>query len=632
MRLLLSLCLVFSLSNLLYAQITLNSSCEDQIFCLEDSSCESASIQLGIEAITQCVTSDLSFSYTIDLDNNGSLDFSGTASSVSNDYPVGIHAIDFTVMDNCDSSATCSYLFEVKDCIAPTISIFNGLAIDMPSSQEFDFTATLLDNGSFDNCGIEQFLIHMPALGPGQTAPPVAATSSIPLNCDHLGTQTLDFWVSDNAGNWTYTSTYIVVQNNLNSCPTETFEICINASTECATPIDSVFIEFGLTAIPGLDEYLANNCYDISATPLFGNVNVSKNINPKNGVSTFDALLIAKHILGLEQLGSPYKIIAADVNNSGNISIFDVVLIRQLILDHIDQFPNLPSWRFIPEDYVFENESNPFQSTFPSVININNNSEDIQLNYIGMKVGDVNKSADPGLFTSPSIEDRSKGSLLINEQIFDAEEKIKIDFKLNDLQYLSGLQFELEFDADLLKFEHSTSGVLSDFASENLGLSKAKDGYLKVSWLDLREQVTKVDDEVLFSLYFEAKRPGNLSTALRLINNTLSPEAYDKDLNIIGLSLDIQSPLLNDVPLKTQIVPNPFDNIASFNVEMPASTKGTLVIMAGDGRRIIKKTMDLVQGQNTIPLSAAELPTKGIYIYQLRTLTGAYSTGKLVKQ
>jgi hypothetical protein len=50
-----------------------------------------------------------------------------------------------------------------------------------------------------------------------------------------------------------------------------------------------------------------------NAIPLAGNYTVTpeKDDNPLNGVTTLDLALISKHILGIENLNSPYKIIAA---------------------------------------------------------------------------------------------------------------------------------------------------------------------------------------------------------------------------------------------------------------------------------------------------------------------------------
>jgi hypothetical protein len=64
---------------------------------------------------------------------------------------------------------------------------------------------------------------------------------------------------------------------------------------------------------------------DFTITPV-------KDDNPLNGVTTYDLVLMSKHILGIEPLGSPYKMIAADANKSNSITTFDIVELRKLIL------------------------------------------------------------------------------------------------------------------------------------------------------------------------------------------------------------------------------------------------------------------------------------------------------------
>jgi len=44
-----------------------------------------------------------------------------------------------------------------------------------------------------------------------------------------------------------------------------------------------------------------------------------KNDNPLNGVSTFDLVLISKHILGITKFDNPYQYIAADANKSDRV-------------------------------------------------------------------------------------------------------------------------------------------------------------------------------------------------------------------------------------------------------------------------------------------------------------------------
>ncbi|NJK83829.1 MAG: hypothetical protein HC912_08475 [Saprospiraceae bacterium] len=121
--------------------------------------------------------------------------------------------------------------------------------------------------------------------------------------------------------------------------------------------------------------------YDYSLTPY-------KDDDHLNGISTFDLVLISKHILNVQPLDSPYKIIAADINNSGSITTMDMVLLRRLILTIDQALTNNTSWRFIPADYVFQNPVNPFAENFPEVMNINDLEADkLDLNFVAIKGG-----------------------------------------------------------------------------------------------------------------------------------------------------------------------------------------------------------------------------------------------------
>lgn len=115
--------------------------------------------------------------------------------------------------------------------------------------------------------------------------------------------------------------------------------------------------------------------------------------NPLNGVSTFDLILISKHILGIQPINNPYKLIAADVNGSGSVTVLDMIKIRQLILNRIIEFPGVPSWRFVSANYPFPVPANPWQEAFPELVNGEaGTAEAIAIDFIGIKIGDVNGS------------------------------------------------------------------------------------------------------------------------------------------------------------------------------------------------------------------------------------------------
>ncbi|MEI6408930.1 MAG: hypothetical protein WCR52_06085, partial [Bacteroidota bacterium] len=67
-----------------------------------------------------------------------------------------------------------------------------------------------------------------------------------------------------------------------------------------------------------------------------------------NGVSTFDLLLISKHILGISPLNA-FQLIAADADNSFSVTTFDIIQLRKRILGFQSTPIAAGSWRYIPE-------------------------------------------------------------------------------------------------------------------------------------------------------------------------------------------------------------------------------------------------------------------------------------------
>ncbi|MEM6697794.1 MAG: PKD domain-containing protein, partial [Bacteroidota bacterium] len=90
-------------------------------------------------------------------------------------------------------------------------------------------------------------------------------------------------------------------------------------------------IQTNLEGLYSFDNLLANSTYEVQP---------SKTDDVLNGLSTFDIFLINNHILAKERLDSPYKIIAADLNLSGTVTTFDVVMLRKLLLGISDELPN----------------------------------------------------------------------------------------------------------------------------------------------------------------------------------------------------------------------------------------------------------------------------------------------------
>jgi hypothetical protein len=243
----------------------------------------------------------------------------------------------------------------------------------------------IFDGGSFDNCpGDLQFSFSAD----------VNDTVMI-LDCFDVGITTVTIYVTDAAGNQDFCITELFVQDNNGLCSGPPL-IAGNVSTPMQQPIYEVMVGLNgpaqaemMTGNDGNYSFQASNGQDYTLSAI-------KNGYPLNGVTTYDLVLISKHILGTQPFTNPYQYIAADANRSNTITTFDLVAIRKLILQIDTVFSNNTSWRFIDKNFLFPNAQNPFQTVFPEILNYNNLSGDmLSADFIGIKIGDVNFSADP---------------------------------------------------------------------------------------------------------------------------------------------------------------------------------------------------------------------------------------------
>jgi hypothetical protein len=104
-----------------------------------------------------------------------------------------------------------------------------------------------------------------------------------------------------------------------------------------------------------------------------------KNTTVANGVTAIDLLLIQKHLLNILPFTQQSELLAADVSGNNKVTGTDLVLIQKLLLGINASFPGRQSWTFDPISIQLENITEPT----------------INLNIMGIKLGDVNGTADP---------------------------------------------------------------------------------------------------------------------------------------------------------------------------------------------------------------------------------------------
>ena len=351
-----------------------------------------------------------------------------------------------------------------------------------------------------------------------------------------------------------------------------------------------------------------------------------------NGVSTLDYLLIQRHILGTALLNTPYKIIAADVNSSGAVTSLDLLYIRSLILGNITYFPGHKLWAFVPANYAFVNPQNPFP--FPSSLNYTNVSQQVNQNFRGVKLGDVNDSWTPYL-RGAETSDTVKFAIPFVTAI--PQEKIAVPIKAEQFRRISGMQFTVKWDPSILSFSaiDSMSGALQ----VSYGETETNAGMLSIEWTDPNYGSTTLpNDSTLFYLTFQVTGNTGEISQISIVSAMTMIEVVDSNLNILGYAINngevkIESPtavvgLTGNGEPKVSASPSPFIENTNLDFELFNPSKVDIDVYNELGELIEHRTGSFGIGKYQQRLGSGW--SEGIYF--IRFTTGGYiRTIKVIK-
>lgn len=400
------------------------------------------------------------------------------------------------------------------------------------------------------------------------------------------------------------------------------FTLAGNIVTETNVPVQSVNVNLAgstsgsqVTGVPGTYSFTVPTGSNSIITP-------SKNINWANGVTVNDALLAHQHVAGITPLNSSYKQLAADANNNGSLTTFDVALIHQLSIGFITAFPNNTSWRFAQPGLV----GNPFSQTIASSVTINpvlgNN---LSVNFIGIKNGDVNNSAnaalrpnDPQSLTTP-LEFSIKDISVLNDEL------VGVVVSANNFTEISGYQFTFQYDQNTLEYVDMAPGQLINFSNGNLNPIRAEEGLLATSWYNLAP-VSLPDGTELFTLYFRGKKGTvHISEVLKANDAFIPMEVVLADgalLNNINLVFEKTTNSVDVVKLPFNLyqnVPNPFNESTVIGFTLPDAGAATLSIYDAAGKVIKTVRGNYHSGYHEVTIQQSEFGGSGVYYYRLDT-------------
>jgi len=553
------------------------------------------------------IDDDCSLSFDVDITGDFGTFNNITANGVTvQNVGVGEYDVHYAVTDNCGNTGYQTVTVVVEDCKLPVVICKNGLVveIDPPGALlQVDVYAWMINEFSWDNCGEPLQFSWSPDVN----------DTVVTYTCDDLGQIPVQMWVTDIYGNQDYCETFIILQDNLDLCGGGNPIVIAGAiATEEEEGVEDVNVQVNGGIFSEYTDALGN--FSFSTLPAGGDYTVAPQLdeNPSNGVTTWDLVLISRHILGVQLLNTPYKIIAGDANKSGSVTTLDMVAIRKVILQIEPGFPNNTSWRFVDEDYVFPNPANPFAAQFPEVINYN-------ADFVAVKVGDVNGSAATN--ADGGAQQRTfNGTMNIDVQ--DQQLKAGMTYTIaftSEAMDLLGYQFTLNY-TDAIEVLEVVAGVAGE---ENFGMLEP--GVITTSWNE-SEPRAMAQGEVLFSLVVKANADVMLSEAFRATSAYTAAEAYNGNSELLDVNLTFNGTVGNSFTL-FQNVPNPFKGVTVIGFTLPEATTATLTVMDVSGKVLQLVEGEYGKGYNEVRLS--NIAATGVLYYQLDTPTHS-ATRKMV--
>lgn len=381
-------------------------------------------VNLAINVGEACTPDELVFKVTWDRNSDGFTD-GDISSSIVGAYPryrfihrmpVGAHTVKIELQDRCGNSTERMVSITVTDARTPAPRCINSLVVPLtPLAPGIDadgdgdtdpgavtiWAKDLLSSSQLDDCsGPLRYSVHRAERIEARLERPSPQADHVVLTCDDRPTELLYVYAWDVAGNFDYCETYVLLQDagnqlcpelgdgsvagfvrNTRGIPVEGARILLEGDQ----PAQTLSNKDGAFLFQFLKE---NRDYSITA---------SIDTNHRVGVTTYDIVMIMRHILGDEPFTSPYQYLAADVDMSGSITILDVIQIRKLVLSLDLELGTSPNFRFVPANLSFERPENILKTRFPEQVLIRNLSGRIvNAGLIAVKLGDVTGDALSG--------------------------------------------------------------------------------------------------------------------------------------------------------------------------------------------------------------------------------------------
>ena len=553
-----------------------------------------------MEATDDCTDADLLiYNWSVDLDDDGSIDASGQGSSITRTVAYGEHRVYWSVADGCGNSESCNYLIDVKDCKLPTPYCQGSITTTvMPSSGAMTIWASDFNLGGEDNCTDEEDLVYSFSSDVQDT--------SFTITCADIengiaAAISLQIWVTDLEGNQDYCEVQIIIQDNGNVCPdgnikgrisglvkTRTDELL----TDAAVIYDCIIDDFDGEAMT--DSEGRYNAEDIPEFLPYG-VRPRYEGGIRGDVNSIDLVHIQRHILRLDTLETPYDIIAADINRNNKIQPSDLLALRKFILNINQEFTKAPKWDFIPANYVFPDSLDPFD--YVDSVEIDYLSEELDsIDFVAIRIGNVDGNFTMAKGDDGNINGRSAKSISVKMETEMIGDDFKTDFYLTENTEFDAIQMSIKTEA----------GNIIDLVSEVLSSS---DYYISGNVVNIVHVDLESVLDASLPIFTVVSKTGKLSLTDKA--NFQSFLTYDDVVS----ELQLIKPANEEVSMEPiQLLQNPFSGDLPLIYSSDSKESVLVNIYNVHGAKVVSTT--IAANVNQI-LSASYFPSQGAYIIEV---------------
>jgi hypothetical protein len=589
--------------------------CSPKIVCAPNSDCDGR-LNIGADAFDDCsLPTDLRYAYSIDINNDGTYDLNGSGDTISVALLHGNHTVVWKVTDGCGNIETCNVPVRMKECKAPTAICHDGLKTNLGENTSLSIWAKDFNIHSSDNCTpADQLVISFS---------PDSLVMNRTFTCANRPSVSLFVYFTDKDGNTSRCLTRLEIQDSRNICPSLNGEGLVAKhiiAGKISTEEDFVLEQTKVLLQNDVDskELMTDKEGLFSFEQLVEKKNYS--IKPERktdwaeGLNTLDLVMIQRHILGLKKLDSPYKMIAADIDNNEKISSGDLVLLRKLILGTVTDVPSNDSWRFVNKSYQFPDNSNPWgfdnQASYVSL-----ETSMPHTDFVGIKIGDVSGTVS-GKVKNLSADTRSNNTYQLNvaDVTLNKDQASQINLVPNADNKLQAMQLEFVLDPRKVILEGIKSDILT-LSEQDYNYDPATG---RVRIVSLPQHTADLSSaENLLTLQVRPLADATVAEVLKLSSSKENNFINENDENI---SVELFYTAAEKILSVDQNQPNPFSNYTDIKFQLSIASEVQTTIVNSMGLKVFVSKMEYNAGQNNLRISKEDLGgTTGIFYVYIST-------------